>query len=90
MGRGSGARPNRAPVAVGFRGYAIATPLSVAILVGAAAFFVLGAVIVWFGELRQRRRASRAERRVRQLEEEVAALRAPPRHDDATVLVPAS
>ena len=84
---------NRSPVSLNFIGYSVATPLSVAVLAGAAVFFVLGALIVWFGELRQRRRARRAERRVRQLEEELAELRArpvPAPIDAPTALVPAS
>ena len=69
---------NRAPVSIGFLGYALTTALSVAILVGAAIFFFCGALVVWFGELAQRRRARRAERRVRELEAELADLRARP------------
>ncbi len=83
---------NRAPVALTFLGYSMLAPLSVAILVGAAVFFVFGALIVWFGELRQRRRAYRAERRVRQLEQELAALLAQPSmaSPSTNALVPAS
>lgn len=44
-------------------------------LIVAAAFFLLGAVTVWFAELRQRGRARRAEQQVRTLEEQVAELR---------------
>ncbi len=69
---------NRASVPVGFLGYEVITPISVAILLGAAVFFVLGGLVVWFGELRQRRRARRAERRVKELEAEIAALQARP------------
>ncbi len=83
---------NRAPVSVGFLGYTVLVPLSVAILLGAALFFLLGALIVWFGEMRQRRRARRAERRVRQLEEEVAMLKAGVRSrpTETIPLIPAS
>ncbi len=82
---------NRASVAVGFLGYTVITPLSVAILAGAAVFFLLGAVIVWFGALGQRRRARRAERRVRELEDQLATLQARPRETVGTAaLVPAS
>ena len=69
---------NRTPVSVGFLGYSILAPLSVAILIGAAIFFLLGALIVWFGALRQRRRAWRAERRVKELEVELEGLRKRP------------
>jgi uncharacterized integral membrane protein len=69
---------NRTPVAVGFLGYSILAPLSVAILIGAAVFFLFGALIVWFGEMRQRQRARRAERRVRELEAELETLRKRP------------
>ena len=69
---------NRTPVSVGFLGYSILAPLSVAILIGAAIFFLLGALIVWFGALRQRRRARRAERRVKELEVELEGLRKRP------------
>ena len=69
---------NRGPVSVGFIGYSLVAPLSVAILVCAAFFFLCGAILVWFGELAQRRRARRAERRVRELEAEVTLLQARP------------
>ncbi len=57
-------------------GYVVDAPVSVAILVGMAVAFVLGAVFVWVGELGQRRRARRAEHAVRLLEEQVRELRA--------------
>lgn len=67
---------NRQPVVLSFLGYATNVALSVAVLAAAAIFFLLGALLVWFGELRQRRRARRAELRVRELETALAAARA--------------
>jgi uncharacterized integral membrane protein len=49
-------------------------PLSVAVLVTAAVALVVGAVIVWISELRQRRRARHAEAMVRRLEGQVQEL----------------
>lgn len=67
---------NRQPVSLGLwpTDGAWDLPLSIAVLIGAAVAFLFGAVIVWIGELRQRRRARRAEARVRLLEEQVTAL----------------
>ncbi len=53
-------------------------PLSVAVLAASALFFLLGAVVVGIGSLAQRRRARRAESRVRALESEVKALKQRP------------
>ncbi len=69
---------NRASVSLSFLGYETAMPLSVAVLLAAGVFFVLGAFVVWIGELRQRRRARRAEQRVAVLEEQIASLRVVP------------
>ncbi len=44
-------------------------------LITAVIFFLVGALFVWFAELRQRRRARRAEQQVRTLENQVAELR---------------
>ena len=44
-------------------------------LITAVIFFLVGALFVWFAELRQRRRARRAEQPVRALETQVAELR---------------
>ena len=55
--------------------YAIDVHLSLAILVAMAIAFVLGAVVVWFAELAQRRRARKAERTVRLLEAQVEDLK---------------
>jgi len=54
------------------------TPLSVAVLAASAVFFVLGGVVVGIGSLTLRRRARRAESRVRALECEVQALKQRP------------
>lgn len=69
---------NREPIALGLWPTDLAwdVPLSIAILIGAAIAFLFGALLVWIGELAQRRRARRAEARVRLLEEQVAALQA--------------
>jgi lipopolysaccharide assembly protein A len=68
---------NTEPVRLGFwpTGLALDVPLSVAVLVGMAVAFLLGALIVWVGELGQRRRARRAEHVARLLEEQVRELK---------------
>jgi lipopolysaccharide assembly protein A len=53
-------------------------PLSVAVLAASAVFFVLGGIVVGISSLTQRRRARRAESRVRALESEVQALKQRP------------
>ena len=53
-------------------------PLSVAVLVAAGVFFVVGGFMTWTGTLAARARARDAERTVRQLEAQVEALRARP------------
>ena len=67
---------NRTDVTLSFLGYGTVMPLSVAVLIASGVFFLLGALLVWFGELRQRRRARRAEQRVVALEEQLAEVRA--------------
>ena len=68
---------NTEPVRLGFwpTGLALDVPLSVAVLVGMAVAFVVGALIVWVGELGQRRRARRAEHTAQLLEEQVRELK---------------
>lgn len=56
--------------------YSVEVHLSVAVLVAMAIAFLLGALVVWFSELSQRRRARRAERTVRLLEAQIQALQA--------------
>ena len=53
----------------------IEVPLSVAMLVAAGLFFIVGAFIAWGSTVSARARARRAERRVRQLEAQVESLR---------------
>jgi lipopolysaccharide assembly protein A len=48
--------------------YSWQSSVGVVALVTAVVFFLLGALFVWFAELRQRRRARRAEAQVRTLE----------------------
>ncbi len=69
---------NDMPVHLGLwpTGVTLDVPLSIAMLAGMAIAFVLGALFVWIDELRQRRRARRAEYTVRLLEEQVQALKA--------------
>ena len=66
---------NRATVTLGMLYYETEMPLAVAILGASAFFFLIGGLMVWFGELKQRRRARRAEQRVLVLEEQLAAVR---------------
>ncbi|MCL2428536.1 MAG: LapA family protein [Alphaproteobacteria bacterium] len=54
--------------------FGLTAPLSVAMLLGMAIAFLLGAGLVWFAELGQRRRARRAEHTVRLLEEQINRL----------------
>ncbi len=67
---------NTKAVDIWFLGWQTSISLSVAVLLASALFFLLGALIVWFGELRQRRRARRAEIRVRELEAQLTEARA--------------
>lgn len=57
--------------------YGLEVHLSIAILVAMAIAFLLGALVVWVSELSQRRRARRAERKVRLLEAQIEAMQAP-------------
>jgi len=79
---------NPAPVHLGFwpTDFVLEAPMSVTILVGMGAAFFLGALFVWFSALGQRRRARRAEARVRALDAEVASLRS--RMSDAAISLP--
>ena len=56
-------------------GYSRQTSPAVLVMVVAVVFFLVGAVAVWFAELRQRQRARRAEQSVRGLEAQLAELR---------------
>ena len=53
-------------------------PLSVAVLVAAGIFFVVGGFMTWTSALAARARARDAERTVRQLEAQLDAMRARP------------
>jgi lipopolysaccharide assembly protein A len=55
--------------------FSVQAPLSVAVLVISAVFFLLGAIVVGMGSLAQRRRARRAESKVRALEAEMSQLK---------------
>jgi putative membrane protein len=65
---------NRQPVTIGYwpTDYTTQVPLAVAILVGMAVAFVLGAGIVWIDHLGLGRRARRAEASVRRLQAQLA------------------
>lgn len=69
---------NAQPVTVGLwpTGLAADLPLSVAILIGMGAAFLLGALMLWFSALGARSRARIAEDRVRMLQAQLAAARA--------------
>ena len=56
--------------------YELQVHLSIAILVAMAVAFLLGALVVWVSELSQRRRARRAEQKVRLLEARIEAMQA--------------
>ena len=66
---------NTLAITITFLVWKTSVSLSVAVLLASAAFFLLGALVVWFGELRQRRRARRAEYRVRELEAQLTEAR---------------
>ena len=71
---------NRSTVQIGMwpTDLSLVVPLSLAVLAAGALFFVLGAIVVGLSSLGQRRRARRAENRVRALEREVESLRPRP------------
>lgn len=50
-------------------------PLSVAVLIAAAIFFVVGAFLTWTSAVAMRARARRAERQVRDLRSQLEAMR---------------
>lgn len=65
----------------------ISLPLSVAVLVAAGVFFIVGGFMTWTTALGARARARTAERTVRQLEAQLEAMRARPA--DLPLLPPA-
>ena len=66
---------NETPQAMLLPGYSWQSSPGVVTLISAVLFFLLGALMVWFSELRQRRRARRAEQQVRALEIQITELR---------------
>nr|WP_294547749.1 LapA family protein [uncultured Rhodopila sp.] len=76
------------PLALWPTDYSIEVPLAIAILVALGLGFLLGAFVVWFSALTHRRRARRAERKVRLLEAHVDSLKA--RTGSAASLPPAA
>ncbi|WP_342627459.1 LapA family protein [Nguyenibacter vanlangensis] len=66
---------NQDSVTIWFLDWSWKSSVGVLTLIVAAAFFILGALSVWFAELRQRGRARRAEQQVRVLEDQAAELR---------------
>jgi uncharacterized integral membrane protein len=68
---------NPQPVTLGFwpTDFKVATPVSAAILVGAALSFLLGSLFVWLPALGVRRRARKFERAARRLEDQVSSLK---------------
>jgi uncharacterized integral membrane protein len=71
---------NRQPVTLSLwpTSLEVTAPAAVVILVGMAAAFLLGALLVWIPALGARRRARRCERALRDLQAEVATLKGSP------------
>jgi lipopolysaccharide assembly protein A len=69
---------NREPVRLGLwpTDYTLVLPLSLAVVGAMALAFLAGGLLVWASELKQRRRARRAEQTVRLLEAQVEELQA--------------
>ncbi len=68
---------NQQPVRVGIwpTDIQVDVPLSVAVLVAAALFFVVGAFMTWTGLVAMRGRARRAERHARELQAQLESMR---------------
>ena len=66
---------NQEIVTLSVPGYNRQSSLAVLVMVVAVVFFLIGGLSVWFAELRQRRRARRAEQAVRTLETQVSELK---------------
>ncbi|WP_428395703.1 lipopolysaccharide assembly protein LapA domain-containing protein [Lichenicoccus sp.] len=66
---------NQEIVTLSVPGYSRQSSLAVLVMVVAVVFFLIGGLSVWFAELRQRRRARRAEQTVRTLETQVSELK---------------
>jgi putative membrane protein len=71
---------NATSVSLGFwpTDLSVVVPLSLAVLGAGAIFFILGGIVVGITSLSQRRRARRAEGRVKALERELETLRSRP------------
>ena len=67
---------NQVSTAIDLPGYSWQSSIGVIALIVAVGFFLLGALFVWFSELRQRRRARRAEATIRIQDTQIAELRA--------------
>lgn len=81
---------NQQPVRLGLwpTDILIDMPISVAVLVAAGVFFIVGGFMTWTTAVAARTRARRAERQVRQLESQVEALRSRPVAAPAGATVP--
>jgi uncharacterized integral membrane protein len=66
---------NQQTVTLSVPGYSRESSLAVLVMIVAVIFFLIGGLTVWFAELRQRRRARRAEQSVRSLETQVSDLK---------------
>jgi len=66
---------NQDMVTLSVPGYSRQSSLAVLVMVVAVIFFLIGALTMWLAELRQRRRARRAEQSIRSLEGQVAELK---------------
>ena len=66
---------NQAPGTMELPYFSWQSSTGVIALITAVLFFLVGALMIWFAELRQRRRARRAEQQVRALETQIAELR---------------
>ena len=66
---------NQEIVTLSMPGYSRQSSPAVLVMIVAVVFFLVGALVVWFAELRQRRRARRAEQTVRGLESQISELK---------------
>ncbi len=66
---------NQEIVTLSVPGYSRQSSLAVLVMIVAVVFFLIGGLTVWFAELRQRRRARRAEQTVRTQEAQIAELK---------------
>lgn len=66
---------NQQMVTLSVPGYSRDSSLAVLVMIVAVVFFLIGGLTVWFAELRQRRRARRAEQAVRGMETQISELK---------------